>query len=67
MFILYAIWMVIGLTNHFPYWAVFVGPIPVILLFYLIWFIISYTRHPERFGKEARMKDLEADYQDLKL
>jgi hypothetical protein len=64
---LYAVWMIIGFTNDFPYWLIFAGPLPLFLIVYLIYFIVSYARNPEKYTEEAKHEELEKDYHDLNL
>jgi hypothetical protein len=67
IFVLYSGWIVVGLTLSFPYWLTFAGPVPVLLAIYLLWFIVRHRKNPEQFSKEAKIKEIEADYQDAKL
>ena len=63
----YAAWIIIGLTNDFPYLVTFTGPIPLFLLVYMVYFIVSYTRNPEKYTDKTKHEELEKDYHDLNL
>ncbi|MGC9779630.1 MAG: hypothetical protein HZR80_10350 [Candidatus Heimdallarchaeota archaeon] len=44
----YALWIIMGLSFGWPYWAVFVIPLPAMLLIYLIWNFINHMKNPQK-------------------
>ncbi|NHJ33556.1 MAG: hypothetical protein FK732_11915 [Asgard group archaeon] len=61
----FAIWIVIGFTFNFPYWAIFALPVPLMLVVYLIW---NFFRFRKKTEKELDpIKSLESEYYDMKL
>jgi len=61
----YALWIIIGFTFGFPYWVIFILPVPIMLFVYLI---RNFLRFKEKTEEELDpIKSRESEYYDLKL
>ncbi|NHJ86061.1 MAG: hypothetical protein FK734_11410 [Asgard group archaeon] len=53
----YASWIIIGFSFDFPFWAIFLLPIPLLLFIYFIWYLIRYiTNPPENTSPENKYR-----------
>ncbi|MHA1210923.1 MAG: hypothetical protein ACTSSH_00545 [Candidatus Heimdallarchaeota archaeon] len=62
---IYATWIIIGLTYNWPLWIIFALPVPAFLIIYLIYFTIRYFQNPK--PPEDPVERIEHQYVDIKL
>jgi hypothetical protein len=53
-----------GFTEGWPLWIIFIAPIPLLLIFYLLAALIRHLTNPK---PENQLQDLEIQYMDVDL
>jgi len=60
-----ALWIIIGFRFEFPYWVIFVLPLPLMLVIYLIWNFLRFRK--KTIDERDPIKSRESEYYDMKL